>query len=394
MCRCSLEHSTRTPLPLKTFHVNMLFGSQSILQISPEALTSLSVTSNMERYFTHFTALGPLNNLTHLNTFVLEDWSESFLQLLLHCPQLTSLVVTIFSSATTQTLSQILPPTAIPLLSSYSGPMESVVLFIQGRPVRHITITDEDEDAFPPKTLNSTLAQISLLSPSLQSLAIPSCPIGPDILFTVTSIFGASLLKLEIKYIKRTPPEYDISHSEELRAMRARMGTLQLPPVRNMAVPSDSDSENESTEDSEDDSDFTMSDEEIKMREITEISHRMCPKKLLKLDSGIPLRFQVQNWDKAYLPLISADNNGFPTNDSCSAEGLMDSIVLGHVPLPSALTNLRFVYVHNPRSIESRLDYLEQQSYVRRLSLLYPDLKEMVIFDSKCVWELNDNLWR
>ncbi|KAJ6539706.1 hypothetical protein B0H19DRAFT_1269989 [Mycena capillaripes] len=133
-------------------------------------------------FLTVFTTSGPLPNLVYLKLSLDYDAKEVFYRFLDCCPELKC--IDLEAPATFGGVS--LPETSIPMLCSFTGPIEIAGVFTGGRPVRSFKVhrwgeaddeNEEDDEPIDTAVLQQTLLEISQSGGTLAELSLPLVPL-------------------------------------------------------------------------------------------------------------------------------------------------------------------------------------------------------------------------
>ncbi|PFH47456.1 hypothetical protein AMATHDRAFT_87710 [Amanita thiersii Skay4041] len=99
-----------------------------------------------------------------------------------------------------------IPPSALPRLETYSGPLSSIINVATGRNLQHLEIRDEDRKVMD---VISMLPALRDVAPGLKTLCLPLRKWDDEVLYP-TSEFFPELRKLKITYDDGVPSEYTI----------------------------------------------------------------------------------------------------------------------------------------------------------------------------------------
>ncbi|KAJ7474920.1 hypothetical protein FB451DRAFT_278193 [Mycena latifolia] len=208
---CDIAWRNAPLLPLKRLSISGALSEQTGINyplpiLSPRSLQALRLQNSPDGDSVLY-AFAPgeaFHQLVDLQISLTAEIVPRFFAFLLDCPCLRH--IAILSAPTS--IPQNLPPSAIPHLSSFCGPISLVEPFVCNRPVDTIELTYPSgaRPADPVRDITLVLHRIAQSSVPLTSLTLP--PIPPDIslFFTISNLFPR-LLELNIDIWE--PREYE-----------------------------------------------------------------------------------------------------------------------------------------------------------------------------------------
>ncbi|KAJ6617179.1 hypothetical protein B0H10DRAFT_2434587 [Mycena sp. CBHHK59/15] len=375
---CEITSRTGHPLPLRSLSLsgNDRTGSNEPLQlVSPDNLHSLrmdgsldtvSLLSNLPQHSFH--------NLLHLSIGLTDITADALIPLLNVCPRLNSINLKPAYGHFALPDGDELPPTAIPVLTSFSGPGKLAPSFVSNRPVEvvrlYAPLVGTDTQEHVAQEIISNLEVVSRSSAPLRSLHIvPRIPASPEI-FSAIATFFPELRRLctELHEPSRFwPPvalndDFHAPETEEEDAGEVDDRTVDISDIDTLCYDSD---------------DSDMSAEFAPSTKIAELPPTVLPGHMYTA-SG---RIVPPETDRVY-----------PTDSPDALPCLMDWICASRVPLPPHLEVLHFdqpEFRRSPVSISLR----EQHRAILDLERLIPSLKDVAFRKSDKRWTREGNMW-
>ncbi|KAJ6535541.1 hypothetical protein B0H19DRAFT_1183728 [Mycena capillaripes] len=380
---CDIVCRTGTLLPLKRLEITGFTDEQpeeTLEIVSPITINRLKINDSFDGASLLATLLHhQLPQLVHLSITLTAMVTDRFFAFLDSCPQLQSITIRYYPVplASAPTIPNTIANTTVPVLKSYSGPASLAEIFVSGRPVEKVQLSNTDT----PMTVHEIVAALLSISHSsipLHSLTIDPCippADSPEVFGVILSLFP-ELRALTLKLSEEeTIDEYAGSSSEELS--QSEHGSDGQAEQSDGANASNADSSATGTH-------VSSQQAEASKGEDGELLSATAS------TASVPGFMYVDWWDESIPPTLECPT---PAENSPSMTTFMDLLVTGRIVLPPHLEVLRFNQPP-PWTVLQEFALSDQHTAILNLERLFPSLKEITFTEhgGDC-WIRDHDVW-
>ncbi|KAJ6515506.1 hypothetical protein C8R45DRAFT_1205749 [Mycena sanguinolenta] len=353
-------------------------------------------------------ASAPLPHLAHLNVHLGYEDKDLFYRFLDRCPALKCIIL---EAPPTFADGIILPETTVPLLHSYTGPIEIAGVFAGGRPIHmlklHRWLGDDDEDdevTANAAVVQKVLLEISTSSATIEDLTLPTLSLDSAPLRIVA---GFPKLKILMFILPNTREDEDYqSDGESDGDWETVGGSSNIGSDDEIIDVDENENENEN------------GNRETPWMSLNDLGNLILGAQGARLDSELGGEHPRVSSDCASdcssecSSECSSDASesvdweseaGAPTNDKIYEDLKLKTIedfisALGNdlIPLPR---NIRELYIGTlpsifPSSKEITMPDTEMSFVVEKLGARYPGLKKVVVGFQPRLWKRKNGIWK